>query len=169
MDRLPEPKAAPPSLFGEAATSALLPWSWAVERLTRARNYWVAVVRSDGRPHSRPLWAVWLEDGLWFTTGSPQLVRGLRSNPSVSVNLEGGDEAVILEGTAEAVTERGDLERFVAVYNGKYDHTAVVNAGEIADASGPIEPAYRVRPRVVFGWQSDMRDPTRWTFHSDLP
>ena len=164
MDRLPEPQATPPMLFGEPATSALLPWSWAAGWLTDARNYWVAVVRADGRPHSRPLWAVWLQDGLWFTTGSPQLVRGLRSNPNVSVNLEDGNEVVILEGTAEAVSDTADLERFVAAYNAKYDHTAVVNGDAIADASGPIGPAYRIRPRVVFGWQSDMRDPTRWTF-----
>jgi hypothetical protein len=30
--------------------------------------------------------------------------------------------------------------------------------------NGNVGPAYRVTPRVVFGWQSDMRDPTRWTF-----
>ena len=164
MDRLPEPQAAPPILFLERATSALLPWAWAVERLADAHNYWVAVVRADSRPHCRPLWAVWLEDGLWFTTGSPQLVRGLRSNPNVSVNLEDGGEALILEGVAEEVRGASDLERFVAAYNGKYDHTAVVADGEIADADGPIGPAYRVRPRVLFGWRADMRDPTRWTF-----
>src|SRR5688572_23312454 len=162
MSRLPEPWATPPILFGERRTSALLPWSWSAERLTGARNYWVAVVRADGRPHCRPLWAVWLDDGLWFTTGSPQLVRGLRSNPNVSVNLEDGSEVLILEGAAEQVTEPADLERFVAAYNTKYDHTAVVAGDEIADAEGPIGPAYLVRPRVVFGWQSDMRDPTRW-------
>ena len=167
MHRLPEPQASPPVLFGETATSALLPWSWAAERLTGARNYWVATVQPDGRPHCRPLWAVWLEDGLWFTTGSRQAVRGLRSNPNVSVNLEDGTEALILEGVAEQVTTLADLHRFVAAYNAKYDHTAVVDGGEIADAEGPIGPAYRARPRVVFGWQSDMRDPTRWTFRSE--
>ena len=167
MHRLPEPQASPPVLFGETATSALLPWSWAAGRLAGARNYWVATVQPDGRPHCRPLWAVWLEDGLWFTTGSRQAVRGLRSNPNVSVNLEDGSEALILEGVVEQVTTLADLHRFVAAYNAKYDHTAVVDGGEIADAEGPIGPAYRARPRVVFGWQSDMRDPTRWTFPSE--
>ena len=164
MHRLPEPQAAPPILFGERATSALLPWSWAVERLADARNYWVAVVRADGRPHSRPYWAIWQDDGLWFTTGSRQAVRALRSNPNVSVTLEDGSEALILEGVAEQVTTVADLQRFVAAYNAKYDHTAVVAADEIADADGPIGPAYRVTPRLVFGWQSDMRGSTRWTF-----
>lgn len=164
MRRLPKPHAAPPILFGERATSALLPWSWAAERLAGARNYWVATVRPDGRPHCRPLWAVWLEDGLWFTTGSRQAVGALHSNPNVNVNLEDGSEALILEGIAEQMGAAADLERFVAAYNAKYDHTAVVDGGEIADAEGPIGPAYRVTPRVVFGWQTGMRDPTRWTF-----
>ncbi|MGE3913443.1 MAG: pyridoxamine 5'-phosphate oxidase family protein [Chloroflexota bacterium] len=165
---LPVPVAAAPVLFGETATSALLPWAWAVERLTAARNYWVVAVRPDGRPHSRPLWCVWLEDGLWFTTGS-QAVRSLRANPQVSVNLEDGSEVLILEGVAEEVTVSTDLERFVAAYNAKYSHTARVDGENIADAEGPIGPAFRVRPRVVYGWQAEMHDPTRWTFPPDAP
>ena len=161
--QLPGPVASAPVLFGETATSALLPWEWAAERLAAARNYWVVTVRPDGRPHSRPLWCVWLADGLWFTTGS-QAVRSLRGNPQVSVNLEDGSAALILEGVAEAITAPADLERFVEAYNAKYSYTACVSDGEIADAEGLIGPAYRVRPRVVFGWQVDMRDPTRWTF-----
>ena len=163
MPPLPEPVARPPILFGETAASALLPWSWAVERLTGARNYWVACARPDGRPLCRPLWVAWLEDGLWFTTGS-QMVRSLAANPAVSVNLEDGNEALILEGAAERVRAHADLARFVAAYNAKYAHTAVVRDDEIADAEGPIGPAYRVTPVTVFGWQAGMRDPTRWSF-----
>jgi hypothetical protein len=171
MHRLPEPQAAPPILFGETAASALLPWSWAVERLAGARNYWVATVRPNGRPHCRPLWGVWLEDGLWFYTGS-LAIKNLAANSEVSVNLEGGDEAVILEGVAEKVTAPVDLQRFVEAYNPKYSWTAYPADGEISDATGNVGPAYRVTPRVVFAWQTDMRDPTRWTFpdaHSPAP
>jgi hypothetical protein len=163
MSALPEPRAAAPTIFGERAKSALLPWSWAVQRLTDDRNYWVAAVRADGRPICRPLWAVWLEDGLWFTTGS-QMIRSLGTRAPVSVNLEDGSEVLILEGDAEQLTAPDDLQRFVAAYNAKYDHTAVVDGDAIANADGPIGPAYRVRPRIVFGWQTEMRDPTRWTF-----
>ena len=160
---LPEPQAAAPILFGEAAKSALLPWSWAAAKLTDAHNYWVVTVRSDGRPHARPLWCIWLPDGLWFTTGS-QAVRNLRANSQVSVNLEDGAEVLILEGVAEQASAPADLERFVEVYNAKYGHTARAAGGEIADADGSIGPAYRVRPRTVYGWRADMTDPTRWTF-----
>lgn len=163
MPPLPTPEARPPILFGEAATSALLPWSWAVERLTAARNYWVACVRLDGRPLCRPLWAIWQADGLWFTTGS-QMVRSLPAHPAVSVNLEDGNEVLILEGVAERVRAKDELARFVAIYNEKYAHTAYVQDGNISNAEGPIGPAYRVTPTTVFGWQTDMRDPTCWAF-----
>lgn len=165
MPPLPEPEARPPILFGETAVSALLPWAWAAQRLTDARNYWVACVRSDGRPLCRPFWAVWLTDGLWFTTGS-QMVRGLAANPAVSVNLEDGNEVLILEGVADRVQTPDDLARFVAAYNAKYTHTAVVSGDEIADAEGPIGPGYRIVPVTVFGWQAGLRDPTRWSFPS---
>jgi hypothetical protein len=167
MPSLPEPAASPPTLFGETAITALLPWSWAVERLTGPRNYWVATVRPSGRPHCRPHcrphWGVWLDDGFWFCTGS-QAAGNLAVNRQLSVHLESGNEVLILEGVAEQVTERDDLERFVAAYNAKYSHTARVSGNEIADKDGEIGPAYRVRPRVVYGWQAEMRDPTRWTF-----
>jgi hypothetical protein len=163
MTPLPTPRASAPILFGERAASALLPWAWAAERLTRARSFWVATTRPDGRPHCRPLWAVWLEDGLWFCTGS-LAIANLTSNPAVSVNLDDGDEVVILEGTAEKVTSEADLQRFVEAYNPKYDWTARPEHGAITDVNGNVGPAYRVRPRVVFGWQADMQDPTRWTF-----
>ena len=34
----------------------MLSWSRVVERMSVARNYWLATVRSDGRPHSVPVW-----------------------------------------------------------------------------------------------------------------
>jgi len=163
IHRLPVPEARAPIVFGEPAKSALLSWSWAVLKLTDARNYWVVAVRADGRPHARPLWCVWLADGLWFTTGS-QAVKALRANAQVSVNLEDGSEVLIVEGVAEQVSAPADLERFVEAYNAKYNHTARPSDGEIADADGPIGPAYRVRPVTVYGWLSDMKETTRWTF-----
>lgn len=164
MPPLPEPTASAPVLFGEVAQTTLLPWSWAVERLAGGpRNFWITTVRPSGRPHSRPHWGVWLEDGFWFCTGS-QAAANLRANPAITVHLESGDEVLILEGLAEQASDPADLGRFVAVYNAKYSHTARPSDGEIADADGPIGPAYRVRPRVAYGWQAEMRDPTRWSF-----
>ena len=38
----------------------MLPWSHVEERMLGPRNYWVATVRPDGRPHAVPVWGVWL-------------------------------------------------------------------------------------------------------------
>ncbi len=40
--------------------STLLDWSWVETRLIAARNYWVASVYPDGRPHVSPVWGAWL-------------------------------------------------------------------------------------------------------------
>jgi Pyridoxamine 5'-phosphate oxidase len=111
MDALAAPTAAPPVLFGAPAPSGeLLPWSWAEQRLVAARNYWIATTRPDGRPHCRPVWGVWLPDGFWFSTGSVAR-HNLVANPQITVHLESGDQVVIVEGVAAAVTGAGRLQR----------------------------------------------------------
>jgi hypothetical protein len=160
MDALAAPTAAPPVLYG---AGELLPWSWAEQRLLAARNYWIATTRPDGRPHCRPVWGVWLADGFWFSTGS--LARhNLAANPQITVHLESGDQVVIVEGVAAAVTGAGRLQAFLAAYNPKYDWDAAATDDGVTDSAGAAGPAYRVRPRVVFGWDADMRAPTRWSF-----
>ncbi|MDI3386508.1 pyridoxamine 5'-phosphate oxidase family protein [Streptomyces sp. B-S-A8] len=165
MDALPAPVAEPPVLFGvQMPAGELLPWSGAVERLVAARTYWIATTRPDGSPHTRPVWGVWLSDGFWFSTGS--LARkNVPRNPEITVHLDTGDRPLIVEGTAEEVADRTELARFVAAYNPKYDwDCAVSDDGWVSDSSGAAGPAFRVRPRRVLGWETDMRAPTRWRF-----
>ena len=62
-----DPKGSRPYMPGygpldAAQGTGLLPWSWAVERLERSHDYWVATIRPDGRPHVMPVWGIWLED-----------------------------------------------------------------------------------------------------------
>jgi hypothetical protein len=164
MEAIATPTAAPPLMFGAPAPPGeLLPWSWAHQRLETARTYWIATTRPDGRPHCRPVWGVWLADGFWFSTGS--LARhNLAANPQITVHLDSGTEVVIVEGVAAAVTGAGRLQAFLADYNTKYTWDAVATDDGVADWSGAAGPAYRVRPRVVFGWDTDLRTATRWSF-----
>jgi hypothetical protein len=71
---------------------------------------------------------------------------------------------VILEGVAAAVTGADRLHGFVAAYNPKYSWDVVVTDDQVTDSAGAAGPAYRVRPQVVFGWDAEMRAPTRWSF-----
>jgi hypothetical protein len=164
MAPLPPPDASPPILFGQPAPAgALLPWQWAQERLTTARNYWIATVRDDGRPHVRPVWGVWLPTGFWFSTGS--LARhNLVTNPEISVHLEDGDEVVVVEGTGAQVASAADLQPMCDDYNPKYGWSLRPDGDGVVDASGTGGPVYRVTPRVVFGWERNMARPTRWAF-----
>jgi hypothetical protein len=164
MSSLPAPQASAPIMFGQPAPPGrLLPWAWAHQRLIEARNYWIVTVRSDRRPHARPVWGVWLADGFWFSTGS--LARhNLAVDPGISVHLESGAEVVIVEGTAEQVTEAAALQAMCDAYNPKYDWSIRPTDDGVADADGNAGPVFRVTPRVVFGWENDMGAPTRWTF-----
>src|SRR6266702_5549728 len=114
-----DPEVSQPRMFGGYMGSAKLPWTWATERLTSARNYWIATTRPDGKPHSRPVWGVWLEDTFYFSTGS-LAAQNLAIRPAITVHLESGSEVVIIEGVAEKVTDASLVEQVVHLYNQKY-------------------------------------------------
>jgi hypothetical protein len=159
------PTADRPTMFGGHLEPVLLPWAWAEHRLTVARNYWIASTRLDDRPHTRPVWGVWLDGAFFFSTGS--LAAGhLSSRPEIIVHLDSGSEVVIIESRARVVDDRALIVRIVDAYNLKY-HWDV-------DPDALPGPFYEVRPRVAFGWTSDEsgRDggagfhgtATRWRF-----
>lgn len=133
-------------MFGGRLEAITLPWAWANERLDRARRYWIATTRPDGRPHCRPVWGVWVDDAVCFSTGSAAITN-LLARPDISVQVDEDGEVVIIEGTATPIEDRPLTERIVLAYNAKYRWDLDVNA-----LPGPF---LRVSPRVVFGWVSD--------------
>jgi general stress protein 26 len=136
-----------------------LPWSWAVEQLTAARNYWVCSTRRDGPPHAAPVWGLWLDGAVWFSTDrASRKARNLLENPAAIVHLESGDHVVILEGEAELVQEESELAAFVEAYDAKY--------GYRVDVSNPAFSVFRLRPRVARTWteQAFPGTATRWVF-----
>src|SRR5256714_15518548 len=103
-----EPRADRPNMpaYGIAAADegeGLLAWSWAEERLREARTYWVATVRANGAPHVAPVWALWFDDGVVFST-SPESRKAanLARDPRCVVSGERGGDAVIVGGAVEA-------------------------------------------------------------------
>lgn len=158
-----EPRVDRPTPYWNIAMPAPLPWSWAVERLERARNYWIVLQRTSGHPYARPVWGVWLDGALHFDSSS--MDANLRAGGGVEVHLESGDEVVILAGTASAVTDRARLERMAVAINAKYRW----------DWTPEGFPApYVLRPLRAYGWCSDPTGAdrgalfgetgTRWTF-----
>ena len=158
------PEASRPHMPGYDILDAdsgqgLLPWSWAVERLTEAHNYWLATTHPSGAPHLTAVWGVWLDDAFYFSCAtSSRKARNLQTDPRCVVCPERGDEAVIVEGTAEAVTEPSMLSQFKDAYDPKYHWDINVDQGGI----------YAVLPSVAFAFIEAPDDfpatATRWRF-----
>lgn len=159
-----EPDSGRPYMPGygiEPATAGLLPWSWAVERLTTSHAYWLATTRPDGSPHVMPVWAMWHETALWFSSAGPsRKALNLRSDPRCVLTTDNPREAVILEGVASVVTDRTTLQTVLDLENAKY---------RTAYGLEMLNPCFRVRPTRVFGLveAAFTSTPTRWIFASD--
>lgn len=155
----PGPFGAPPSYgISREAPGALLPWSKVERWIAESRNYWVATTRPDGRPHAMPLWGVWLESAVWFSTHPESLKgRNIARDPRIVVHLESGDDVAILEGEAEP-HDPASLEAFIDDYERKYGYRI-----ETGDRTMGI---HRLAPRVVLAWrEADFtRSATRWLF-----
>jgi hypothetical protein len=140
----------------------LLPWSWAVERLAAAKNYWFHTTRPDGRPHAMPAWGAWVGGALYFD-GSPETRRGrnLTANSNIVINLESGDEVVILEGEAvyQGTPSREIAEQLAAALAAKYGPKYAPTL-DTWDQGG----LWRVRATVAFGWTEFPTNVTRWRF-----
>ena len=139
----------------------LKPWSWAEQILRSGHNYWVATARADGRPHVMPVWAVWHDGALWFSTGAAsRKAKNLAVRADCSVGVERGTSSVILEGAAIRLLAAEAPRELAELYAAKY--------GEGYPAESPL---FRVAPRVAFGF-SEANDEwrevaTRWLFERE--
>ncbi|MGO9160843.1 MAG: pyridoxamine 5'-phosphate oxidase family protein [Streptosporangiaceae bacterium] len=142
--------------------SGLLPWSWAAERLSAARHYWVVSVWPDGRPHSMPVWGMWDDSALWFTTGTAsRKARNLRADPRCVVTTEDAGDPVVIEGTAAIATDPAAIRRVLDLMNAKY--RTDLDPGFLDPA---VNATVCVRPQKVISMRhSDfIGSPTRWEF-----
>jgi general stress protein 26 len=109
------------------------------------------------------VWGVWWENAFWFSTGpNTRKAKNIAANNYCCIGTDRADEAVILEGVPQEITDRAVWKRFATVYNIKY--------------GGDVEPmllasagtVYRVEPQTAFG--QDEHAPnfaesvTRWRF-----
>jgi general stress protein 26 len=107
----------------EAAPTA---WEDTVNALERAELFWITTVRADGRPHTSPLVAVWLDGALHFSTGADeQKAVNLRTNAHVILTTgcnewdRGVD--VVVEGDAGQVDDDTTLRRLADAWRTKWD------------------------------------------------
>ena len=79
-----------------------LSWEWVEHRLQSSWNYWLATISPDGRPYVRPVWCIWRDDVLLFTTGMrSRKAQNFLVDPRVSVHPELVREVVVVDGVVE--------------------------------------------------------------------
>ena len=152
--------------YGARGGEADEPLAWAdvEQRVRDAPNYWITTVTAGGQPHARPVDGVWVGGALCFG-GSPAThwVRNLHDNPAISVHLPSGDDVVIVEGTADHVTDPGHPLADASTHASRAKYPQYY-AG---DDPVPFRPFWALRPRVAYAWTlaGFPNRATRWTFN----
>ncbi|WIV52674.1 pyridoxamine 5'-phosphate oxidase family protein [Amycolatopsis nalaikhensis] len=155
---------------------AALPWSRARDLLATQTpkenlSFFVGTVRPDGRPHSAPVGAIWVDGALYFKSGpGTRRARNLAANPAcvVSVRLNGLD--LTLEGEAQRVTDSATLERVAAVYReggwpATVDGDSLTAPYSAPSAGAPPWSLYRlVLDRAIGVATAEPHGATRWDF-----
>lgn len=161
------PKATRPHIPGYGlpkSKKGLLPWKWAEDRLKKSRQYWIATTRPDGRPHVMIVWALWMDDVLYFSTGAnSRKARNIAANPQCTICTDNAAEAVILEGVVETERNVDRIRGFVPLYEKKYKW----KLGEMGENLIALkDPLFYLRPVVAFGlWEKKFASSaTSWKF-----
>lgn len=166
FDPWPEPRATRPQIRDDygipTSTEGMLPWSEVTPRLADARNYWVATVDRQNRPHALPVWGAFI-DGVLVIEGSPRTARArhLIENPAVVVHLESGDQVVSVEGQATPFfPPRSFAEQLAVEAERKYGSQGYHPEPDSWDQGG----LHLIRPRIVFAWTSFPADTVAFRF-----
>lgn len=149
-----------------------LSWDRVAAHITDSKHYWLCSVRPPtpeapaGRPHVVPRWAVFV-DGKIYYDGSPETrhSRNLEINPHITVNLESGAEAIILEGTARAADKPSPelAQKLSAAYKNKYGDMGYAPEPDSWDQGG----LFVFTPRQCIAWSKFNEDPTKFIFEED--
>ena len=158
------PARFPPG-YGTPDAEDLQSWGSVEEKLRAARNYWIATIGPGGVPHARPVDGVWVGGALCFGgSDKAHWVRNLEANPVISVHLPSDEDAIILEGTAERITDASHplAELATAATREKYPQYFSGDNPLLAE----FQPFWALRPRRAYAWSlADFpKRATRWTF-----
>jgi pyridoxamine 5'-phosphate oxidase-like protein len=153
-----------------------LPWSRAAEALeiyapTPDVTFFLGTVTPDGHPHAAGVGVAWHNGDLYFTSGPrARKARNLAAHPecTISMRLPGVD--LVLEGSAERVTDPQALEEAAALYRAGGWPTQVEGDAFTAPYSAPSAGpppwnCYRFRFHTAFGVATaEPHGATRWRF-----
>lgn len=138
-------------------------WEYVAQQLTESKHYWMCSVRPDGRPHCVPRWAVYLDDLIYYD-GSPETIhsRNILENSQVSLHLESGEKAIILEGTSQPAEKPSTelAKRLSEAIKAKYGADGYAPEPDQWNEGG----LYVFTPRQCIAWTVFFENPTKFVF-----
>jgi len=126
-----------------------------------------------GRPHVRPILAVWVAGELYFCAGeNTRKAKNLALKSHCAVTVEREPLDLVVEGIAAKVRDAEWLQRVADGYASTYDWYVIVRDGASITMSGEprrqvplLMNVYEVIPTTAFGFGTDESfSPTRWRF-----
>jgi general stress protein 26 len=164
-----DPSAELDSRFSDPDAS---PTSWPVvaRALEQAELYWLTTVRADGRPHVTPLIGVAEGPSAHFCTGlREQKAINLEQERHVALTTGTNTWArgldVVVEGTAERITDDESLQRLADAYEAKYGSVWRFDVRDGMFVSGDNEAAvFRIQPEKVLAFAKDPHAQTTFRF-----
>jgi hypothetical protein len=159
--------AFPPGYADKPAS--FLTWEWVAEQLTESKHYWLCSVRppssgaKGGRPHVVPRWGVFLDNKFYYD-GSPETrhARNIEHNPHITLNLESGEKAIIMEGTSRAAgkPEPAFAQRLAKAIGEKYADKGYSPEPTQWDEGG----LFVFTPKKCIAWSVFYENPTKFIF-----
>jgi hypothetical protein len=147
-----------------------LPWSWAEARLAETRNYWLVTVNGSGRPHSMPVWGVWMPERERFgfsCAPTARKVRNIDANPQVVVTNDDTVHALSIEGTAERLDDAATIV-MARAWAAKYGDEPGIGDAEEMIGFLRQNASFEVVPDRAFGMIETAEDfgpaATKWTW-----
>ena len=128
-------------------------WGEVVARFDAARNAWIGSVDPAGAPHAVPIWTASVDEVLYVFGERPSVkFRNIAANPHVVVNLESGDEVVIVRGSAYDIGPPGQALDVVAAFAAKY--TDPDDVQWLPDVDPSVGLVARISPSVALDRKS---------------
>lgn len=151
-----------PGVYFGPPDRGFLNWDTLLWRFAAEHSYWLAT--SAPRPHTMPVWGVWLHNSFQFSTyPQSRKAQNLRANPFANVHAADPEAVMILECNVTEVTQDADLQAFVDEYNPKY-------AWDF-DLDQVRNGVFALVPHTAFAWAAGAGEKfhntaTRWRFAS---
>ncbi|HEX9066113.1 MAG TPA: pyridoxamine 5'-phosphate oxidase family protein [Streptosporangiaceae bacterium] len=162
-----------------------LDWDRVDERLSRGltqapgsggpdrHTSWLATINPDGTPHVTGVGALWADGCFWFETGrQTRKGRNVARDPRCSISVATREFDLIVEGTAELVTEPGVIAGMAARWAAggwpcRVDETGLALTADYSAPSAGAPPwhVYRITPRTATAVGTlEPGGATRWRF-----